>query len=537
MPSASSYTNKLRALTDARNVKVQYPGNIVNTYRPGLSLTCDANMVPSVVTIAGTRGSPGSSGDNGPATQARLNSPHDVCTNSIGDIFIADRGNARVRKIDASGKITTFITVTPYGTGANFGITIDGNDILYVTDPNYRGGPDSNTDGRIVCVNSKTGVTVRTIWPNNRSVLFEPNSVWVTNADVYIGNPRAGQNNIGTVSRYSLTTGGTTVYNQFYFPLTVAVGPDGSIYSIENPDQRHPNRPPSSKESHCVKRYKNGVYSIFAGISQTPGDSGDGGPATLAKLNNPSSVFVDAVGNVYICDTGNSRIRMVTPDGIIQTVVGGGASYNEGGAPLEIQTSPANMWFDAQGHMYFTDQTQHVVRRINSVYRPSWWDPFQYQKICKPCNAFVRLPPLPPVPTLLSLSLTDSGGGQGLYTNDVGQPIGVIIPVSPSNALVYMYIDAIPSGASYSQAQYVTIRLPKFNGVTVGIDKAYIGDVVLVQEIPPSIPLDISLFVGNLLSSYNTETNRIPIIVTFTSPINSIDRIYYTEELPGTGEE
>ena len=506
-------------MTDARNVKVQYPGNIVNTYRPGLSLTCDANLVPSVVTIAGTRGSPGYSGDNGPATQAALNNPYSVCTDSIGNTYIADRNNARVRKIDTSGKITTFFTVTPLNGTSNFGITIDGNDILYITDPNYTDA--SNINGRIAAVDSKDGEVTGQIIPNNRNVLYEPNSVWVTNTDLYIANPRA-ETNIGTVSRYQLNPLGTEVYDQFYFPLTVAAGPDGSIYSIENPNQSHPNRPLASKQSHCVKRYKNGVYSIFAGISQTPGYSGDGGSATLARLNNPSSVFVDTVGNVYICDTGNGRIRMVTPDGIIQTIVGGGNTYNEGGAPLEIQISPTSMWFDGQGRMYFTDAIQHVVRRINSVYKPSWWDPFQYQKICKPCNAFVRPPPLPPVPTILNLELTDGEAGQGISADGSS---GTAIPVTPSNVFVYLAVLQLNESHTYGNTEYIVLRVPNFNGEIVAPVSAYLNTQSLDIEYVNN-DIDAYINVGGQL------TSTVPIIVTFAGPINSINRVYSVDFPP-----
>ncbi len=512
MPTASSYTRKLRALTDARNTKVQYPGNIVNTYRPGLSLTCDANMVPSVVTIAGIPNSSGYSGDNGPATQARLNNPYSVCTDSIGNTYIADQVNERVRKIDTSGKITTLpISITAFESTvtALFGITIDANDILYVADP-YAGGADNN-NGRILCFNTRTNVIVRTI-TGNRSNLYLPRSLWIANNTLYIGNIRGGDVPfIGNVSTYSLSRqefSGTRY--QFYFPLTVAVGPDGSIYSIEQPGNTIPGYTPRTQ---CVHRYKNGVYSIFAGISQTSGGSGDGGPATLATLSNPSSVFVDTVGNVYICDTGNRRIRMVTPDGIIQTVVGGGTTYNEGGAPLEILTAPTSMWFDTQGRMYFTDE-QDVVRRINSVYKPSWWDPFQYQKICKPCNAIVRPPPLPPVPTILRLRLEDGANGQGISADGL---TGTAIPVIPSNTLLHVYIDYM----EYPDRTKLALRFPNFNDEFKNIVSASLNNEVLAISYP-FMPTEAVLSVD--LNTY--DRTSIPIILTFEGPVNSIYRIY-----------
>lgn len=397
MPSASSYTNKIRALTDSRNSKVQYPGNVVNTYRPALSLTCDTDIVPSVVTIAGVPNVSGYAGDGGPATQATLNNPQAVCTDSIGNIFITDTGNQRVRKIDTSGKITT-LQLTDAGTPITFGgldapigMTIGSDNTLYITDPN------TEPEGRIVKVTPQ-GVGEFITHPDSTDdvrYLYRPYSLWISNNKLYVANYRgyissAGGVYPGTVSVFDIASGqweantydagdAAGAYTNFAYPRYASVGPDGSIYIVRKANAV------SSPFNHCVRRYKNGQYTTFAGTSNSSGNSGDGGPATAAKLDTPSSVFPDAFGNVYICDTGNGRIRMVSPDGIIQTVVGGGSSYNEGGHPLQILAAPVSMWFDAQGRMYFTDASS-TVRRINSVYKPAWWDPLQYEKICKPCN-------------------------------------------------------------------------------------------------------------------------------------------------------
>jgi hypothetical protein len=344
-------------------------------------------MVPSVVTIAGLPGAQGYTGDGGPATQATLNKPQAVCTDSTGNIFITDTDNRRVRKIDTAGKISTLplpLFAQDSGINGPIGITIDKNDKLYI----------SNTwdgDGKIVTF---TGI-IGNIPPPGPSSLQDPYSLWISNNKLYVANYRgyvaaAGSVYPGTVSVFNITSGAwestiydagdaSNVYRNFAYPRYASVGPDGSIYIVREPNVV------SNDFNHCVRRYKNGQYTTFAGTSNVSGDSGDGGPATAAKLNTPSSVFPDAFGNVYICDTGNGRIRMVSPDGIIQTVVGGGSSYNEGGHPLQIQAAPVSMWFDAQGRMYFTDASS-TVRRINSVYKPAWWDPLQYEKICKPCN-------------------------------------------------------------------------------------------------------------------------------------------------------
>ena len=432
MPSASSYTNKLRALTDSRNSKVQYPGNVVNTYRPALSLTCDSNMVPSVVTIAGTRDTNSYTGDGSLATQATLNSPQALCTDSIGNVFIADRDNRCVRKIDTAGKISTLNLGIVFATesgGFNgpIGIAIDKNDKLYIS--------DTWADRIVTWANGTVGYITPPATGINVSYLSDPYSLWITNNNLYVANyigyvsyDITNGAHTGTISVFDITAGTWKPYDDFYksgdagnnirnfaYPKYASVGPDGSVYIVRQPNAI------TTAFTHCVRRYKNGVYSTFAGISGTTNgpdeDIGDGGPATAAKLKAPASVFPDAFGNVYICDTGNGRIRMVTPDGIIQTVVGGGSSYNEGGSPLEIQASPVSMWFDAQGRMYFTN-TDGTIRRIISVYKPSWWNPVRYEKICKPCNAIVR----PPPPTTLTAFVATGSvfSSAGFYVAYVG---------------------------------------------------------------------------------------------------------------------
>lgn len=467
-------------------------------------------MVPSVVRIAGISGINSYTGDGSLATQATLNNPLAVCTDSIGNVFIADTDNGCVRKIDTAGKIRTLQLTyagSPivFASGGPRGMTIGSDNTLYITDPFT--GPD----GRIVCANSATGAVTRIISPNDRALMFEPFCIWLIGNDLYFGNLRA-DSNVGNIRSYSVTsnTFSSTVYD-FKFPLTVAVGPDGSVYSIEETGNSYSGYAPIT---HCVRRYKNGVYTTFAGTANSAGYSGDGGPATLATLNAPSSVFTDAFGNVYICDTGNGRIRMVTPDGIIQTVVGGGSTYNEGGSPLEIQASPVSMWYDAQGRMYFTN-ADGTVRRINSVYKPSWWNPVRYEKICIPCNAIVRPPPLPPVPTVLSLELNDTSGGRDNIT------------VSPANNFIHLYVTTPLHPDDYGGGmRYVTLLIPNLDGAIVGLQSATLG----------STSLDI------IRNTYGTGYTTIDtnegivdantlIVLMFESPINNINRVFYADTI------
>ncbi len=158
-------------------------------------------------------GIPGSSGDGGPAISAQLSGPEGVAYDTAGNLFIADRGNGRIRKVTPAGEISTFATVA----GAT-NLRFDATGNLYV---------------------SQTGHTISRVLPN-------------------------------------------------------------------------------------------GTSSVIAG-NGTAGFSGDGGQATAAMLFSPRGVRVDAAGNLFIADTQNNRIRRVTPQGVISTVVGDGVARLAGG--------------------------------------------------------------------------------------------------------------------------------------------------------------------------------------------------------------
>ena len=111
------------------------------------------------------------------------------------------------------------------------------------------------------------------------------------------------------------------------------------------------------------------TISTVAG-NNTPGYSGDGGPATSAELNLPVAVAFDSQGNMYISDFDNYVIRKVTPAGVISTVVGNGtAGYSGDGGPAtsaEI-SQPYGMAFDHLGNLFFADFNENVVREVNTA--------------------------------------------------------------------------------------------------------------------------------------------------------------------------
>ena len=120
--------------------------------------------------------------------------------------------------------------------------------------------------------------------------------------------------------------------------------------------------------SHVIRKVDtNGIISTIAG-NGTPGYSGDGGLATNAQLNNPWGIDVDDFGNIYITDWGNNVIRKIDTNGIISTIAGTGTSGYSGddGPATEAQIHARNIFVDNEGNIYFTDDVNNVVRKINT---------------------------------------------------------------------------------------------------------------------------------------------------------------------------
>jgi hypothetical protein len=242
-----------------------------------------------IVTVAGT-GDPGFSGDGGQATEARLDSPADVAVGPGGALYIADWLNRRIRRVDSSGVITTVA-------------------------------------GRAV--------------PN------DPVSSTLDTAGVSIGD------------------GGPATAASLSYPLGVAVDDVGAIYISDTGHNRIRRVDPLS-----------GVITSVAGfglpwVPYLPIALGDGGPATRATLNLPGDVTLDGQGNIFIADRFNYRVRKVDAvSQIITTVAGNGlpASLGDGGPATHASINgPVGLSLDSEGSLWIADYYGHRVRRVDRL--------------------------------------------------------------------------------------------------------------------------------------------------------------------------
>jgi RHS repeat-associated protein len=224
-----------------------------------------------ITTVAGN-GTQGFSGDNGPATSARLNKPSGIAVDNAGNLYIADSGNYKVRKVDTNGIITSVTGSSlfydengqPVGSGVVTlrNVIVDTNGNIYVAiDIRIR---KVDTNGIITTVAGR---------------LAQPGDIWVPSGD-----------------------GGPATDALLIVPDGLALDVNGNLYISSN-----------SQYASVRKVDINGIITTVAGTGLY-GYSGDNGPATKAQLGSGvMDVAVDNGGSFYIADTGNMRVRKVDP--------------------------------------------------------------------------------------------------------------------------------------------------------------------------------------------------------------------------------
>jgi sugar lactone lactonase YvrE len=243
----------------------------------------------TITTVAGN-GAAGFSGDGGPATEASLDYPRGLTVDRDGTFYFLDSHNFRIRKVDAGGTITTVA-----GTGT-VGLTPDGTpaakaQFRFVDDENAPG--DHSPAG---LARGRGGVLVFADLDNLR--------VWMIDARGLVRTVAGGGNDFPG-------DGGPATKGVVLGPLDVAIDAEGDIYISTHDHTVGGGQSRAPTGSNRVRMVTpKGIITTVAG-SEKGGYSGDGGPATKARLNIPAGVAIGPDGNLYIADSANNRIRMV----------------------------------------------------------------------------------------------------------------------------------------------------------------------------------------------------------------------------------
>ena len=284
--------------------------------------------VGDITTVAGNAPACGYSGDAGPAIDADLNHPEALALDTDGNLYIADFAGHRIRKVDhTTGFISTVAGDGTYGDGGDGDLAInaelrDPADVAVDTAGNLYIADNGNH--RIRKVDHTTGFI---------------STIAGTGVAGYSGDS------------------GLAITAKLYYPTSVSLDAAGNIYIAD-------------VGNNVVRKITaaTGYITTVAGDG-TANYSGDEGPAINAKMNSPQEAIVDADGNLYIADSSNSRIRKVDhTTGFITTIAGTGtAGYSGDGDPAtDAQIDyPASMTLDADGNLFFADHSTNRIRKVD----------------------------------------------------------------------------------------------------------------------------------------------------------------------------
>jgi trimeric autotransporter adhesin len=339
-----------------------------------------------ITTVAGD-GTRGYSGDGGLATSATLKNPYGVSVDASGNIYIADSGSDRIRLVTkTTGIITTAAGNGTYGYSGDGGlatsatlknpyaVAVDASGNIYIADTyNYRIRMVTKTTGIITTAagNGTYGYSGDGGLATSASLRF-PNGVSVdASGNIYIADTNNNRIRMVTKTTGIITTvagddasgysgdGGLATSATLNYPHAVSVDASGNIYIAD-----------SGSDRIRLATKTTGIITTLAG-DDASGYSGDGGLATSATLNYPQAVAIDASGNIYIADTYNHRIRMVTKTtGIITTVAGDDASGYSGDGGLATSASlsfPYGVSVDASGNIYIADTYNGRIRMVTKT--------------------------------------------------------------------------------------------------------------------------------------------------------------------------
>lgn len=247
---------------------------------------------------------------------ALLSSPAGIAVDNTGNVYVADATNNTIRKITSGGLVTTFAGKDVPGkkdgniSEASFyypaGIAIDSKGNLYIADKG-----------------------------NHKIRKITPNGIVSTLAG-------SGERN---------ATDGPGAKAGFDKPVAVAVDMAGNVYV-------------SDAANHKIRKITtDGMVSTLAGSGELGSLDGKG---PIASFYNPSGIAVDTMGNVYVADHDNNRIRKITPDGTVSTVAGSDTVGNKDGHSTEASFFyPSAVAVDISGNVYITDQINHKIRKLS----------------------------------------------------------------------------------------------------------------------------------------------------------------------------
>ena len=336
-----------------------------------------------ISTVAGT-GIPECCNDNGLAVEAHLYFPSDIDVDTEGNLYISDRSNNRIRKVNSDGIITTIAGLGKPGYGGDFGpadkallkypfgISHDNKGNFYIADRGNNRVRKIDQRGIITTIaGDGTHSFGGDYGPANQSSLAFPTDVTVDSlGTVYIAD--RNNNRVRKIDRLGVITTlmglSQTEFNgdneisaetTLHLPFALALNGEDRLLVV---DRNHFRVREVRLQSNQVETVAGNGTFLFRG---------DGGPGGGATLEAPSGIAVDSKGNVLFADRLHQRIRRVGGNGIIETVIGNGKQGNEGNGRPGIEATlhlPEVLVMDREDNIYLTQRSGNawIIRKSNA---------------------------------------------------------------------------------------------------------------------------------------------------------------------------
>lgn len=327
------------------------------------------NQAQVVTTIAGTGGA-GSNDATG--TAASFNYPMGVCQDATGNLYVADYGNNKIRKITSTGVVTTFAgdgtsgSTDATGTAASFkgpqAICTDAAGNLYVTDTDNHKIRKITSTG-VVTTFAGSGVMGSANGTGTAASFSNPAGVCAdASGNIYVAE--YGSNKIRKITPAGVVTtfagngtatsvDGTGTAASFNRPVGICINATGDFYIAEH------------DACNIRKITSAGVVTTLAGNGAVGSTDATG---TAASFKYPTGVCTDAAGNVYVADQGNHKIRKITPAGVVSTYAGSGtAGFMDGTGTAASFYNPRGMCIDGTGSLYIAGYFDQKIRKIDAT--------------------------------------------------------------------------------------------------------------------------------------------------------------------------
>jgi uncharacterized protein (TIGR03437 family) len=456
-------------------------------------------------------------GDGSAATSAELYLPASAALDSAGNLYIADTGTNRVRKVSLSGTISTFAGTGVAAPGGEAtlayatplitptGVAVDRFDNLLIVETGANRIREVAADGRIRTI---AGTGTAGLGPDGlpptQTQLRAPRGLCLdTNGNVYVvdtGNHRVlfvpSNGTVDTAAGNGAPgwagDAGPAPLAQLNQPTACATDSEGDLYIADMGNQR------------IRKVDATGTISTVVGTGAA-GYSGDEGPAIAALLNGPTSLTVDGDGRLFISDSGNHSIREVTADGVIHTIAGNGSEgyAGDGGPALSASLdTPGGILADGSGDLYFADTRNNRVRQL----------------VPTGTVAVPTVPAAAPLSVVNAVSLAPGPVAPGEVVTIFGVDMGPQTGVSADStgtlgtqlAGVQVLFDDTPAPLFYAQAGQINAQVPFTVAAqaTTNIQVVYQGAVVntVSSVVAPAVPGVFPTAV-NQDGSYNSSSD------------------------------